>query len=278
MSTPKSDFFTKLKSFILGPEENDNNTTTSENTSDLGFDEPILEHKKIEAKPEELIEKKLNPKLDDTLKPMAVKKVVGYEDAHTPVFTPPVLPKQEINIDPNLELDVLFAENFTAAGGKFIFADTKEEFVEILKQLKSQFRWKNIYYWEDEIKEILDGHDTLKISIGCTLEKSQSAISLCEYIIANDGSIMLSSKQASTRGLSVFPDAHIILADSSRLVYNLEAGVKKFNKEHGSELPFLIYLSEKASAENKSITQLILNATGTKNIFIVFVDEKIYKA
>lgn len=278
MSESKSGFFSKLKSFILGPEESES-TSTVESTTVNSTDDVVVPNKvenKVEEPKPELIEKKLKPKFDDSIKPMAVKKVVGFEDAHTPIFTPPVLPKQEVVIDPNLELDVLFAENFTASGGKFIFADNRSEFVDILKQLKAQFAWKNIYYWEDEVKEILDGHDSLKISIGSNLENSQAAISLCEYIVANDGSIILSSKQASTRGLSVFPDAHIILADASRLVYNLDAGVKKFNKQHGSELPFLIYLSDKASTENKSTNQLILNATGTKNIYVIFVDEKIY--
>ncbi len=278
MSEEKTSFFSKLKSFILGPEEETNasNEPLSEpSTTDTEIKKPAS----VTSEPAPvLIEKKLNPKFDDSIKPMAVKKVIGFEEGHIPVFSPPVLPNQEVVIDPTIELDVLFAENFTACGGKFIFADNREEFVDILKQLKSQFSWKNIYYWEDEVKEILDGHDSLKISIGSNLENSQAAISLCEYIVANDGSIILSSKQASTRGLSVFPEAHIILADASRLVYNLEAGVKKFNKQHGSELPFLIYLSEKSSAENKSSNQLILNATGTKNIYIIFVDEKIYQS
>lgn len=278
MSEEKTGFLTKLKSFILGPEEeSDQSKAATENTNEPELNENPAPTKKEEPKVE-FIEKKLKPKFDDSIKPMAVKKVVGYEDAHVPVFTPPVLPNQEVAVDPNVELDVLFAENFTSSGGKFIFADTSEDFVEILKQLKTQFSWKNLYYWEDEVKEILDGHDSLKISIGSNLENSQAAISLCEYIVANDGSIILSSKQASTRGLSVFPDAHIILADASRLVYNLDAGVKKFNKKHGTELPFLIYLSDKASAENKSSNQLILNATGTKNIYVVFVDEKIYQS
>lgn len=277
MSESKSGFFSKLKSFILGPEESETISSTESEIINTTEEVVITKQENIVAEPKpELIEKKLKPKFDDSIKPMAVKKVVGFEDSHTPIFTPPVLPKQEVVVDPNLELDVLFAENFTASGGKFIFADTRAEFVDILKQLKAQFAWKNIYYWEDEVKEILDGHDSLKISIGSNLENSQAAISLCEYIVANDGSIILSSKQASTRGLSVFPDAHIILADASRLVYNLDAGVKKFNKQHGSELPFLIYLSDKASTENKSTSQLILNATGTKNIYVIFVDEKIY--
>lgn len=278
MSEEKSSFFSKFKSFILGPEEEiERSSDANSEVINVEKSNKIEDQKTTAAEPI-LIEKKLNPKFDDSIKPMAVKKVVGFEEAHVPIFTPPILPNQEVIVDPKIEQDVLFAENFTASGGKFIFADNREEFVDILKQLKAQFKWKDIYYWEDEVKEILDGHDSLKIAIGSNLEKSQAAISLCEYIVANDGSIILSSKQASTRGLSVFPDAHIILADASRLVYNLEAGVKKFNKQHGSELPFLIYLSEKSSAENKSSNQLILNATGTKNIYVIFVDEKIYQS
>lgn len=273
MGEEKSGLFSKLKSFILGPEEESERNNEGEST-----DSTTTTINSITSEDEERVEKKLNPKFDDTIKPMAVKKVIGFEDSHSPVINVVTVNKPEPEPAPNTELDVLFAEHFTAQGGKFIFAETKSEFVEILKQLKQQFTWQNLYYWEDEVKEILEGHDTLKISIGCTIENAQAAVSMCEYLIANDGSILLSSKQASTRGLSVFPDAHIIIADASRLVYNLEAGVKKFNKRHGSELPFIIYLNEKSGAENKAGNQLILNATGTKNIFVVFVDEKVYNA
>lgn len=270
-----SRFLHKVKSFFLGPEEEmEASELLTENA------ESIEENKNKE--PVELITKELNPKFDNTIKPMAVKKVIGYDDSHSVPSPAPAVTfdsatpyKSEDSSSQHIELDVQFAENFTTAGGKFIYAETKEELVEILKQLKQQNKWKNIYYWEDEVKQLLEGQDTLKISIGASLESSQAAVSFCEYMVASDGSIILSSKQASTRGLSVFPDAHLIIADSSRLVKNLEEGVKKFNKYH-TELPFAIYLSDKIGVDTKSNDTLILNAHGTQNIFLLFVDEAIY--
>lgn len=265
----KSGFFDKLKSVFLGPEE----------------EQEIIQNKTVPAPEAHVSEAPLKESpvapvhkkdWDTSIKPMAVKKVVGYEDPHKepitsgPVYTP------EPQVDAS-ELDVMFAENFTASGGKFIYCESKAEMVDILKQLKQQNGWRNVYYWEDEVKEMLEGHDALKISIGCTLETSQAAVSLCEYIIAMDGSIILSSKQASTRGLSVFPAAHIIVADRSRLVCNLNEGIKKFNKIHGNELPFAIYLSDKFSADTKPSSTLVLNAHGTHNIYLLYVDESVYK-
>ena len=269
-------FLHKVKSFFLGPEmEEEDAIIPNENAT-----VEISNGTKDDEVEVELITKDLNPKFDSTIKPMAVKKVVGYDDSHTHNPTPitPEAPLSSVSEEPvknNIELDVQFAENFTAAGGKFIYAETKVEFVEILKQLKQQNKWKHIYYWEDEVKQLLDGQDALKISIGVSLETSQAAVSFCEYLVASDGSIILSSKQASTRGLSVFPDAHIIIADATRLVRNLEEGVIKFNKFH-TELPFAIYLSDKIGADTKSNDTLILNAHGTQNVFLLFVDEAIY--
>ncbi len=269
-----NDFLHKVKSFFLGPEmEEENAIIPNENS----IAEVPNGRKDDEA---EFIIKDLNPKFDSTIKPMAVKKVVGYDDSHTQSTAPvptesPAVSTATQSIQNNVELDVQYAENFTMAGGKFIYAETKAELIEILKQLKQQNKWKNIYYWEDEVKQLLDGQDALKISIGVSLETSQAAVSFCEYLVASDGSIILSSKQASTRGLSVFPDAHIIIADATRLVKNLEEGVIKFNKLH-TELPFAIYLSDKVGVDTKSNDTLILNAHGTQNVFLLFVDEPIY--
>lgn len=269
-----NDFLHKVKSFFLGPEmEEENAIIPNENSA-----EEIPNGKKDDEA--EFITKDLNPKFDSTIKPMAVKKVVGYDDSHTQSTAPistesPSTSTVTPTAQNNVELDVQYAENFTMAGGKFIYAETKAELIEILKQLKQQNKWKNIYYWEDEVKQLLDGQDALKISIGVSLETSQAAVSFCEYLVASDGSIILSSKQASTRGLSVFPDAHIIIADATRLVKNLEEGVIKFNKYH-TELPFAIYLSDKVGVDTKSNDTLILNAHGTQNVFLLFVDEPIY--
>jgi L-lactate dehydrogenase complex protein LldG len=269
-----NDFLHKVKSFFLGPEmEEENAIIPNENSA-----EEIPDGKKEDDA--EFITKDLNPKFDSTIKPMAVKKVVGYDDSHTQSTAPistesPSTSTVTPSAQNNVELDVQYAENFTMAGGKFIYAETKAELIEILKQLKQQNKWKNIYYWEDEVKQLLDGQDALKISIGVSLETSQAAVSFCEYLVASDGSIILSSKQASTRGLSVFPDAHIIIADATRLVKNLEEGVIKFNKFH-TELPFAIYLSDKVGVDTKSNDTLILNAHGTQNVFLLFVDEPIY--
>jgi len=269
-----NDFLHKVKSFFLGPEmEEENAIIPNENSA-----EELPDGKKEDDA--EFITKDLNPKFDSTIKPMAVKKVVGYDDSHTQSTAPistesPSTSTVTPSAQNNVELDVQYAENFTMAGGKFIYAETKAELIEILKQLKQQNKWKNIYYWEDEVKQLLDGQDALKISIGVSLETSQAAVSFCEYLVASDGSIILSSKQASTRGLSVFPDAHIIIADATRLVKNLEEGVIKFNKFH-TELPFAIYLSDKVGVDTKSNDTLILNAHGTQNVFLLFVDEPIY--
>jgi len=268
----KSSFFDKLKSVFLGPEEQ----ADREHNTMVSKDEKVTPAPVKTADAPSFSPPKA--KKDESLKPMAVKKVIGYEDpfkepAPEPVSAP-TAPEEVIAYS---DLDITFAEHFTAAGGKFLFCESKQELVEILKQLKQNHQWSNIYYWEDEVKEIVEGYDSLKISIGCNLETSQAAISMCEYIVASDGSIILSSKQASTRGLSVFPNAHIIIADASRLVRNLNEGIKKFNKIHGSELPFAIYLSDKFAADSKPATTLVLNAHGTQNIFLLFVDEKIYK-
>lgn len=266
----KMSFLTKIKNVFLGPEEASEETPQVEETgSDVSS--PIVADIKFEYTAAH------ESKVDDFSKPMAVKKVVGYEDPHQPVVTPPVAPKETAPVSENQEdLDILFAENFTSAGGKFVYCEEKKELADIIRGLKLEFGWKNVYYWEDEVKELFEGYEDLKIGIGCVLENAQAAISTCESIVAADGSIVLASKQASTRALSVFPNTHVIIADSSRLQPNLNIAVKKFNKLHSSELPFAIYLSDKFSADSRPSSTLLLNAHGTLNIILIYVDEQIY--
>lgn len=173
------------------------------------------------------------------------------------------------------DLDIRFATKFIDAGGKFIFCETMKEAVETLQMLKEEQGWAHVFCWENEIKDAFCDHNFQKGAIGFTLENSQAAVSLCESLAADEGTIILNPKQASRRRLSCFPKTHIIITDITRLNALEADALLRFKQTNKGELPSVIKLGTCNTGHFYDKQRLILNADGTEDIYVFLVDELI---
>jgi hypothetical protein len=108
----KSGFFDKLKSVFLGPEEQAyHERNASDNKDSKESTAPVQQ-------PAASVFTAPKSKKDDTLKPMAVKKVIGYEDPFKEP-TPEVMSSTPMVQEPIAEsdLDITFAGTFYRSRG-----------------------------------------------------------------------------------------------------------------------------------------------------------------
>ena len=173
------------------------------------------------------------------------------------------------------DLDIRFATKFLQANGKFIFCESISEAIEGLKMLKVEKNWKHVFCWENEIKDAFCENNFQKGSIGFTIENSDAAISLCESLIAEEGTIILNPKQASRRRLHCFPKTHIIITDVAHLAVSEAEGLEKFYALNKGELPSIIKLGSCNNGHFYDKQRLILNAEGTEDIYVFLVDQVI---
>jgi len=173
------------------------------------------------------------------------------------------------------DLDIHFAENFTAQGGRFIYCPTASDIITTLKLIKQESRWDHIFCWENEIKDLFAEFAFQKGSVGFTIENSDAAISLCDSLVAENGRIVFNPKQASRRRLPCFPKTHIILADVNRLEENLAIALERFQEEHRQDLPSVLDLQITDNRHYFDARKLVLNAGGTMNLWVILTDEEI---
>ena len=171
------------------------------------------------------------------------------------------------------DLDIRFAQQFIGSGGKFIFCENLKEAVENLRMLKAEQGWSHVFCWENEIKDAFCESNFQKGAIGFTIENSDAAISLCETLIADDGTIILNPKQASRRRLHCFPKTHIIITDVAHLAATESEGLEKFYAFNKGELPSVIKLGSCNKGHFYDKQRLILNSEGTEDIYVFLLDE-----
>jgi L-lactate dehydrogenase complex protein LldG len=117
------------------------------------------------------------------------------------------------------EVDVRFAENFTDAGGYFVFCESNIELIANLRLLMEEQSW-NCLFSDDEHLDRMLRHSHVPFRNLLGLSECQAKITPCEGLIANQGFIMMSAGTDKGRQLAACPKAHIVVAYTSQLAFS----------------------------------------------------------
>lgn len=171
------------------------------------------------------------------------------------------------------ELEILFAEQLTAVAGNFIFCENGVDFVENILELADKYKWRKIYCWEPELQELLSHYEFPFYKTDKDFEQAEVGITLCEALVARNGSVMVSNAGAAGRRLSIFPHHHIVIARSSQLVLDLKDAFQLLKQKYGAQIPSMISNITGPSRTADIEKTLVLGAHGPKELFVFLVDD-----
>ena len=174
---------------------------------------------------------------------------------------------------PNDEMpEVLFAEQFTAVSGQFVFCEDEVQFIENLLELAEDRNWRKIYCWEPALQDILNRFEYPFFETDREFEQAEVGFTLCESLVARNGSIILSNSGMAGRRLSIYPPVHIVLAYTSQLVLDLIDGFKLIKNKYGNNLPSMITTVTGPSRTADIEKTLVLGAHGPRELFVFLLD------
>lgn len=179
----------------------------------------------------------------------------------------------EIYARSNEPLDVQFATEFTKLKGQFVYCEHNKDFVTKLRGLTEERQWNHLFCWETPITQILQKYDFRKVRVGQDTRMADAGITGCEALIARTGSILVTSRQASGRSLSVFPPVHITVAYSNQLVPDIEDGLTLVADKYRGSIPSMIGLITGPSRTADIEKTLVLGAHGPKEVFVFLIDK-----
>jgi L-lactate dehydrogenase complex protein LldG len=168
--------------------------------------------------------------------------------------------------------EVIFAEQFTAVSGQFVFCEDDVQFIENLLELAEERKWRKIYCWEPPLQEILKQFDYPFFETDKDFEQADVGFTLCEALIARNGSILLSNAGMAGRRLSIYPPVHIVLAYTSQIVMDLKDGFKLIKNKYGNDLPSMITNVTGPSRTADIEKTLVLGAHGPRELFVFLLE------
>ncbi len=169
-------------------------------------------------------------------------------------------------------LDVVFAREFTAVNGKFLYCETEEEACRSLQQLARERDWKSLLVWEQPILDLLHSAGVPGLKAGRQqVHQADVGVTGCECLIARTGTIVLSS--AGGRAASVFPPVHVVIAYANQTVYDFRDAWQRIATRYDQRLPSMISFATGPSRTADIEKTLVLGAHGPREVYVLFVDQ-----
>jgi L-lactate dehydrogenase complex protein LldG len=111
--------------------------------------------------------------------------------------------------------------------------------------------------WTDEEYEITE------------LESCDAAITECEALVAQTGSILISTQSSGGRALSVLPPHHLVLASRRQLIPDLAAAFSLLKQRYAESYPSFISFITGPSRTGDIERTLVLGAHGPRKLTVL---------
>lgn len=184
-------------------------------------------------------------------------------------------PEAPIYQDNNDSLDILFAKQFNAVDGQFIFCENSAHLSENIIMLLDKRKWKDVYCWDEKLLSLVQYNAPIEsLRTDTKMKNVDAGITFCESLLARTGSIMVSSRQASGRSLTIYPPVHLVVAYVSQLVYDIEDAIKLIQERYENNFPSMVSLITGPSRTADIEKTLVLGAHGPKELMVFLIDEE----
>jgi L-lactate dehydrogenase complex protein LldG len=170
-------------------------------------------------------------------------------------------------------LEVDFAQNFTEAGGKFVFCLDYNECIDNLLYLAKENNWNKMYCKEVLLQELLDIGEMAYSSELPENVKEQACLTTCEFLIAQTGSVLVSSKQSSGRSPYFSFPIHLVVAFTSQLMNETKDAIKNLKLKYPIQLPSFVSIITGPSKTNSINDTIVLGALGPHEIYVFLIDD-----
>jgi L-lactate utilization protein LutC len=166
-----------------------------------------------------------------------------------------------------------FTYNFTKNGGKFLYCENKSECDSFFSQIIEENKWNDV--------EILCYDDTLldffkekkELNISKTNLNSKFLLTRCEFLVANDGSLLICAEQIKSHKVIDLPQNFIVFAKISQFTETLSGGLNGIKNKYPNNLPTNITTIKNFNSLEKENTNFMTYGSAAKNLYLLLLED-----
>lgn len=169
-----------------------------------------------------------------------------------------------------LPVDERFTINFKANGGKFLYCENLDEIYHTLNNIIQENNWeeKKVLLFDSNLK---DRFKDFNLPASTYAQEATYFLTTCENLIADDGSLLISSNQIAEKRLKELPENFIVFATTSQIVENIGEGLKGIKSKNKKQIPTNITtIKHFKSQEEKDFMSY---GSSSKNLYLLLLED-----
>ena len=170
-------------------------------------------------------------------------------------------------------LDVNFAQELVKVCGKFVYCESEDEFLSVIKSFILVKDWPVIYCFDGSVQQLLRKGGIPFEQDQSKITEARLGITRCEFLIARLGTVMVSSRLSPGRKVTVYPEIHLVLGYTSQLVPNLKQALQGLRKKYNDDFPSVVSFITGPSRTADIEKTLVLGAHGPKELYVFLVED-----
>ena len=189
--------------------------------------------------------------------------------------TLPVKPEASFVHSPVGSLVEAFSGNLEQVNGVARVATDAVGISNLIRDLAEEHDWKKIYCPEPNIRELCLAaglSDRITTKFGHDMD---AAVTGCEALVADLGSVLVSSAQSGSRQVFPFAPVHIVLASASQIMPNADEAMNHTLARYGNHIPSFISIITGPSRTADIEKTLILGAHGPRSLYVLISEKDI---
>ena len=166
-----------------------------------------------------------------------------------------------------------FTLNFISNGGKYLYAIDSDECEQYFNEILKENNWEEksmLCFKKDFTKNFIPNN---KIKFNKSNLNSNLFITDCEFLVAKDGSILVSAKQIQSYKSNDLPNNIIVMAKTSQLSQTLSKGLEGIRIKYSNNLPSNITSIKNFNVEEKEKLNFLTYGTSSKNLYLILLED-----
>ena len=166
-----------------------------------------------------------------------------------------------------------FTLNFSSNGGKFLYATNLEECDDYFIKILDENNWteKSILCFNSSFTKNYIPNNQIKFNKSNL--NSNLFITDCEFLVAKDGSILVSAKQIQSYKSNDLPNNIIVMARTSQLSETLSKGLEGIRIKYSNNLPSNITSIKNFNKGDGEDLNFLTYGSSAKNLYLILLED-----
>lgn len=169
-----------------------------------------------------------------------------------------------------LPIDEKFTINFKANGGKFLYCENLSEVFQNFHNIIEENNWdsEKVLLLDENLKDKFKNSDLKSTKV---ISEATYFLTTCENLVANDGSLLITSNQIFEKKLPEFPLNVVVFGTTSQIIENISEGLRGIKSKSSGKIPTNITTIKHFKSQDDN--DFLSYGSSTKNLYLLLLED-----